>query len=62
MQTVDRFANIRLMRNTRPISWLKAARKGLEEFSEAVQSDILDALTICRRGRQIGQGEAVQGG
>jgi len=38
------------MRNTRPISWLKAARKDFEEFPEAVQSDMLDALTIAAEG------------
>ncbi|KJV05336.1 hypothetical protein VZ94_18955 [Methylocucumis oryzae] len=35
------------MRNIRPISWLKAARKDFEEFPEVVQSDMLDALTIA---------------
>lgn len=38
------------MRNSRPISWLKAARKDFEEFPEAVQSDMLDALTIAAEG------------
>lgn len=38
------------MRNTRPISWLKAARKDFEEFPEDVQSDMFDALTIAAEG------------
>jgi phage-related protein len=38
------------MKNTRPISWIKAARKGFEEFPEDVQSDMLNALTIAAEG------------
>jgi len=38
------------MRNTRPISWLKAARRDFEEFPDDVQSDMLDALTIAAEG------------
>lgn len=32
------------MRDTRLISWIKAARKEFEEFPEDVQSDMFDAL------------------
>ncbi|MGH8557759.1 MAG: type II toxin-antitoxin system RelE/ParE family toxin [Methylococcales bacterium] len=42
------------MRNTRPISWLKAARREFEEFPEDVQSDVLDALTIAAEGGKSG--------
>ena len=35
------------MRNTRPISWIKAARRDFEEFPDAVQGDMLSALTIA---------------
>jgi phage-related protein len=38
------------MRDTRPISWIKAVRKDFEEFPEDVQSDMLDALTIAAEG------------
>ena len=38
------------MRNSRPISWLKAARRDFEEFPEEVQSDIFDALTVAAEG------------
>ena len=38
------------MRDTRPISWLKAARRDFEEFPDDVQSDMLDALTIAAEG------------
>ena len=35
------------MRNTRPVSWLKAGRKGFEDFPGDVESDMLDALTVA---------------
>ena len=38
------------MRNTRPISWIKAARRDFEEFPADVQGDILSALTIAAEG------------
>jgi len=48
LQNVGKFVNISSMRNTRPISWIKAARRDFEEFPEDGQSDMLDALTIKR--------------
>lgn len=50
MQYGIKFVTIDPMRNTRPISWLKAARKDFEEFPEDVQSDMFDALTIAADG------------
>jgi phage-related protein len=38
------------MKETRRISWIKAARKDFEEFPEDVQSDMLDALTTAAEG------------
>ncbi|MFZ0930073.1 MAG: type II toxin-antitoxin system RelE/ParE family toxin [Syntrophobacteraceae bacterium] len=38
------------MRNTRPISWIKAARRDFEEFPDDVQGDMLSALTIAAEG------------
>lgn len=38
------------MRDTRPISWIKAARRDFEEFPDEVQSDMLSALTIAAEG------------
>lgn len=35
------------MRNTRPISWIKAARKAFEKFPAGAQDIIKDALTIA---------------
>lgn len=49
------------MRNTRPISWLKAARKDFEEFPEAVQGDMLDALTIAAEGGKSDKAKPFKG-
>jgi phage-related protein len=38
------------MRNTRPISWLKGARRDFEKFPEDVERDTLSALTIAAEG------------
>ena len=38
------------MRPTRPISWIKAARKDFSGFPERVQVDTLSALTIIADG------------
>jgi phage-related protein len=38
------------MRNTRHVSWIKAARRDFEDFPEDVQSDMLDALTVAAEG------------
>jgi len=38
------------MRNSRPISWLKAAQRDFGEFPDDVQSDMLDALTVAAEG------------
>ena len=47
LQDVGKFVSIGSMRNTRPISWIKAAWRDVE-FPEDGQSDMLDALTIKR--------------
>jgi phage-related protein len=38
------------MRDTRRISWIKAARRDFEEFPEDVQDTMLRALTIAAEG------------
>lgn len=38
------------MRDTRKISWIKAARKDFEDFPKDVQNDMLDALTVAAEG------------
>lgn len=49
------------MRNTRPISWLKAARRDFEAFPEDVQSDMLDALTIAAEGGKADKAKPFKG-
>ena len=39
-----------MMRNTRPIVWLKAARKDFEDFPEKARDRLLDALTVVAEG------------
>jgi phage-related protein len=39
-------------RDTRPISWIRAARKAFEAFPEGAQNDILRALTVAAEGRK----------
>jgi phage-related protein len=38
------------MRNTRPIVWLKAARRDFEDFPEKARDRLLDALTVVAEG------------
>jgi phage-related protein len=40
------------MRDTRPVSWLKAARKEFETFPGDVQERMLRAITIAAEGRK----------
>ena len=49
------------MRNTRPISWIKAARKDFEDFPEDVQDDMLDALTIAAEGGKSDKAKPFKG-
>jgi len=38
------------MRNTRPIVWLRAARRDFEDFPERARDRLLDALTVVAEG------------
>ncbi|MEA3361195.1 MAG: type II toxin-antitoxin system RelE/ParE family toxin [Thermodesulfobacteriota bacterium] len=38
------------MKNTRPISWIKAALRDFKKFPDNVQDDALNALTIAAEG------------
>jgi phage-related protein len=38
------------MRNTRPIVWLKAARRDFEDFPDKPRDRLLDALTVVAEG------------
>ena len=40
-----------MLRNTRPISWLKGARKDFEEFPKGAQIEMARALTILAEGQ-----------
>jgi phage-related protein len=40
-----------MMRNSRPVSWVKAARKDFEEFPLGAQTDVARALTVLAEGR-----------
>jgi phage-related protein len=37
-------------RTTRPILWIKAARKDFEDFPQGARDDLLDALTAVAEG------------
>jgi phage-related protein len=39
-----------VIKNTRPIAWVKAARKDFEDFPECARDDLLDALTAVADG------------
>jgi phage-related protein len=49
------------MRDTRRISWVKAARRDFEEFPEDVQGDMLDALTLAAEGEMSGKAKPFKG-
>jgi phage-related protein len=38
------------MKNTRPVSWIKAALRDFKKFPDNVQDDALNALTIAAEG------------
>jgi len=40
-----------MLRNTRPVSWLKGARKDFEAFPPNAQLSMAQALTILAEGR-----------
>lgn len=39
-----------MSRDTRRISWIKAARRDFEHFPEGAQDEIMDALTVAAEG------------
>lgn len=50
-----------MVRETRPISWIKAARKDFEEFPEGAQVEILRALTIAAEGQKADIAKPMKG-
>jgi phage-related protein len=49
------------MKDVRPVSWIKAARKEFESFPEAIQHDMRDALTIAAEGELSGKAKPFKG-
>jgi phage-related protein len=51
----------RVIRKTRPISWIKAARKDFEQFPLGARDAILDALTAAAEGQFPGNVKPLKG-
>lgn len=49
------------MRNIRPISWIKAARKDFEKFPQNAQDIVLDALTVAAEGAKSDLAKPLKG-
>lgn len=49
------------MRDTRPISWIKAALRDFEEFPQDVQDVMLRALTIAAEGSKSDKAKPFKG-
>jgi phage-related protein len=49
------------MRDTKNISWIKAARRDFEEFPDDVQGDMLDALTVAAEGGKSDKAKPFKG-
>ena len=61
LHIVDKYVNIIAMRNTRNVSWIKAARRDFEDFPNDVQNDMLDALTVAAEGGKSEKAKPFQG-
>jgi len=48
-------------RKSRPVSWIKAARKAFEQFPQPVQLDVLRALTVAAEGQKADSAKPLQG-
>ena len=48
-------------RDTRPISWIKAARKAFDGFPEGAQDEIMRALTVAAEGRKADIAKPMKG-
>jgi phage-related protein len=49
------------MRDARPISWIKAARRDFEQFPKDVRSDMQDALTLAADGELSRKSKPLKG-
>jgi phage-related protein len=61
LQGGDKYVNMYTMKNTRPISWIKAARKDFGIFPDDVQDDALSALTIAAEGGKSANAKVFKG-
>ena len=50
-----------MIRSTRPVSWINAARKAFESFPEGAQSICLAALTIAAEGGKADVAKPMKG-
>ena len=50
-----------MARDSRPVSWVKAAKKEFEAFPEGAQSDVLRALTIAAEGSKADIAKPMKG-
>lgn len=46
---------------TKPISWIKAARKDFERFPNGAKQQVLDALTLAAEGRKADSAKPMKG-
>ncbi len=61
LQGGDKYVNMYTMKNTRPVSWIKAARKDFGKFPDDVQDDALSALTIAAEGGKSDNAKVFKG-
>jgi phage-related protein len=61
LQSGDKFVNMSPMRNSRPISWIKAARRDFEAFPLDVRNEMFDALTLAAEGEMSGKAKPFKG-
>jgi phage-related protein len=50
-----------MTRDTRPISWINAARRDFEDFPEGAQMDVRRALTMIAEGRHPDTAKPLKG-
>ena len=50
-----------MSRDTRRISWIKAARRDFEEFPQGAQDEVMDALTVAAEGRKADIAKPLKG-
>jgi phage-related protein len=61
LRKFDKSVKTTAMRNTRPISWIKAARKDFLEFPDAARKDAQRALTVAAEGGMAGIAKPMHG-